>query len=54
MAQRFDVGTTRIGDIVDSNARVLQDHYFVEEFPTTASGKIQKYRLREQAAEDLA
>ena len=28
--------------------------YFVEEFPTTASGKIQKYRLREQAAEDLA
>ncbi|MFO7839877.1 MAG: AMP-binding protein [Desulfosalsimonadaceae bacterium] len=27
--------------------------YFVDEFPTTASGKIQKYKLREQAEEDL-
>ena len=27
--------------------------YFVEEFPTTASGKIQKYKLREMASNDV-
>jgi fatty-acyl-CoA synthase len=28
--------------------------YFVEEFPTTASGKIQKYKLREMALSQTA
>jgi len=27
--------------------------FFVDEFPMTASGKIQKYKLREMAAESL-
>ena len=27
--------------------------YFVDEFPTTASGKIQKYKLREMASDDV-
>ena len=27
--------------------------FFVEEYPQTASGKIQKYKLREMAAEQL-
>lgn len=27
--------------------------YFVDEFPTTASGKIQKYKLREMASNDV-
>ncbi|WP_306303994.1 AMP-binding enzyme [Desulfosarcina cetonica] len=27
--------------------------FFVDEYPTTASGKIQKYKLRDQAIEEL-
>ena len=27
--------------------------YFVDEFPTTASGKIQKYKLREMASNEV-
>ncbi len=33
--------------------KIPQHIYFVDEYPTTASGKIQKYKLREMAQQDL-
>ncbi|MDR3555207.1 MAG: AMP-binding protein [Syntrophobacteraceae bacterium] len=34
--------------------KIPQHIYFVDQYPTTASGKIQKYKLREMASENLA
>ncbi|WP_238544546.1 hypothetical protein [Geomicrobium sp. JCM 19037] len=33
-----------------SHFKIPRDIFFVSEYPMTASGKIQKYKLREQAA----
>jgi fatty-acyl-CoA synthase len=57
--KRFDGSTITEGDVQEfCRARMARYKapkyvFFVDEYPQTASGKIQKYRLREMAAEQL-
>jgi len=57
--KRFEGSTITEGDVQEfcraRMARYKAPRYvfFIDEYPQTASGKIQKYRLREMAAEQL-
>ncbi|MFP4587877.1 MAG: AMP-binding protein, partial [Desulfohalobiaceae bacterium] len=56
---RSDVGEASEEEIKDfckdtiAYYKIPQYTFFVQDFPTTASGKIQKYKLREQAMQEI-
>ena len=45
--------TSGLCDPEDSRYKVPKHVFFVDEFPLTASGKVQKFKLREMAVELL-